>query len=326
MLERPLFIKRNNNTAPKVGSFSFNLTMDLNGTICERGKTINDTREGCPPAVTLGLWLNYSYSCTPDGLWWLCGDGRARKSLPDFWDGVCTLGYVIPQNRVYNHSHPPPGIVRTHWRKVREIPTNPLAERPLAFRSFVRRFFPQLGVSELEKAIVNLSVTVEKIENLTMDAIQKLQTEVSSLSKVVLQNRMALDLITAKEGGVCLIINQSCCSYINQEKIIETDVSRIWHQSKVLHQVSQDDASLGFSNPWERLASWLPNLTWLRQLFVVVIMIIVLGLLVCCMLQCVMWMCKQTGNTYEEWKKHKLRQNIESGKYFAKTLNGNGII
>lgn len=116
-------------------------------------------------------------------------------------------------------------------------------ERPLAFHSFVRGFFPQLGVSELEKAIVNISATMEKIENLTLDAIQGLQTEVSSLSKVVLQNRMALDLIMAKEGGICMIINQSCCSYINQEKKIETDIAQIWQQSKVLHQVSQDDTS-----------------------------------------------------------------------------------
>ncbi|NWS34943.1 SYCY1 protein, partial [Polioptila caerulea] len=81
------------------------------------------------------------------------------------------------------------------------------------FHSFVCWLFPQLGVSELEKAIVNLET--EKLENLTIDALQGLQTEVSSLSKVVIQNRMALDLLTAKEGGVCIIIYQTCCSYIN---------------------------------------------------------------------------------------------------------------
>ncbi|NXH67985.1 ERVV2 protein, partial [Hydrobates tethys] len=95
----------------------------------------------------------------------------------------------------------------------------------LAFHSFVRWFFPWLGVSELEKAIVNISATVERIENFTIDAILGVQTEVSSLSKVVLQNRMVLDLIMTKEGGVCLVINESCCSYINQEKRVETDIT-----------------------------------------------------------------------------------------------------
>ncbi|NXC38665.1 ERVV2 protein, partial [Penelope pileata] len=90
------------------------------------------------------------------------------------------------------------------------------------FHSFVRWFIPLRGVSEPEKAIVNLSATTERIENLIMDAIKNLQTEVSSLSKVVLQNRMALDILAAKEGGICMTINTSCCAYVNRNKQIET--------------------------------------------------------------------------------------------------------
>ncbi|KAF1415747.1 Endogenous retrovirus group V member 2 Env polyprotein, partial [Spheniscus humboldti] len=123
----------------------------------------------------------------------------------------------------------------------------------------------------------------------------------------------------ASQGGMCAVINGSCCSYIDQSKRTETDIKQIWQQAQLLHQVSQDDTSWGFSELWEKLTSWLPNFTWLKQLFMAVIMLIILGMLICCILQCFMWMYKQTGNTYEEWKKHKLRQNIESGKYFTKT-------
>uniref|UniRef100_A0A663N0B8 Envelope protein n=1 Tax=Athene cunicularia TaxID=194338 RepID=A0A663N0B8_ATHCN len=274
VLERPVFIKRNNDTAPKVGSFSFNLTKDLNGTVCERGKNINDTHKGCPLAVTLGLWLNYSYSCTPDGLWWLCGDGRARKSLPDFWDGVCTLGYVIPQNRIYNRSHPPSGIIRTRWRKVREIPINPLIQRPTAFHSFVRWFLPWIGVSELEKAIVNISAILESLSNSTTDAIQALQEEVSSLSKVTLQNRLGLDMLFAQQGGLCTAIGEQCCTYINQNSRVETDLQ----QTRFLHLVTLDDTSWGFQDLWERLTSWLPNFKWLKQLLLTAVLLLFLAL------------------------------------------------
>ncbi|NXL87732.1 ERVV2 protein, partial [Alectura lathami] len=61
-------------------------------------------------------------------------------------------------------------------------------------------------------------------KNRTLDAIQALQKEITSLSQVVLQNRMALDLLLAKEGGVCHIINTSCCVYVSQEHRIETDL------------------------------------------------------------------------------------------------------
>ncbi|NXC19397.1 ERVV2 protein, partial [Corythaeola cristata] len=123
----------------------------------------------------------------------------------------------------------------------------------------------------------------------------------------------------AKEGGLCAVINQSCCTYINQEKRVETDLQKLWEKNKILHRVAQADTSFGFSKLWEKLTSWLPNFAWLKQLFIALIMIIVLELLVCCMLQCFMWMCKQTSSTYGEWKKHKLRENTESSKYFAKS-------
>ncbi|NXK20311.1 ERVV2 protein, partial [Arenaria interpres] len=123
---------------------------------------------------------------------------------------------------------------------------------------------------------------------------------------------------TANVGGVCTLINTSCCTYIHESGKIETDIQKIWEHAKVLHQVAQDGASLGFTKLWEKLAFSLSNFICLKQLFIAVIMFIVLGLLVCCMLRCFMCMCKQTGSSYEEWKKHKLRENVESSQYFAK--------
>jgi len=49
--------------------------------------------------------------------------------------------------------------------------------------------------------------------------MENLQTEVSSLSKVVLQNQMSLNLLTVKERGLCMIINTSCCAYISEDRI-----------------------------------------------------------------------------------------------------------
>ena len=128
-----------------------------------------------------------------------------------------------------------------------------------------------LGVSELEKAIVNISATVEILANATADAIVNLQKEINSLAEVTIQNRMALDLLMAEEGGVCTVINQSCCAFVNREAQIETDVHRIWEASKLFHLIAQDDTSWGFTNLWEKLTSWLPNFAWLKQLFVLVV-------------------------------------------------------
>lgn len=113
------------------------------------------------------------------GWYWLCG-GNTYKALPFNWKRVCTLGAV--------------GY-------------NLIAEQRTAFHSFVWWLIPSLGVNELEKAIVNISATIENIENRTIDAIQAVQEELSILSKVALQNRMALDILLASQGGVCSVIN-----------------------------------------------------------------------------------------------------------------------
>ncbi|NWS67752.1 ERVV2 protein, partial [Crotophaga sulcirostris] len=90
--------------------------------------------------------------------------------------------------------------------------------------SFVRWTFLQIGISQLEKARVNISATLEQIENYTADALLGLHQEITALSKAAIQNRMGLDILLAKEGGLCTIINQTCRIYVNQENRIEIDL------------------------------------------------------------------------------------------------------
>ncbi|NXU36279.1 ERVV1 protein, partial [Drymodes brunneopygia] len=56
---------------------------------------------------------------------------------------------------------------------------------------------------ELERAIVNISGVVERIERHAADAISALQEEVDSVSLAVMQHRIALNFILATQGGVC---------------------------------------------------------------------------------------------------------------------------
>ena len=91
------------------------------------------------------------------------------------------------------------------------------------------------------------------------------QEEISSLSQVVLQNRITWDLLFADRGGVCTVINTSCCVYVDQSGRVSTDLEEIWKQTKVLHEVSEDDVSWDFGNVWTTLTSWLPNVQWLKQ-------------------------------------------------------------
>ena len=61
-------------------------------------------------------------------------------------------------------------------------------------------------------------IKVEALTNFTKQAlldrtkaIQALKEEQSQMRKAVIQNRMALDILTAAQGGTCAIIKAECC-------------------------------------------------------------------------------------------------------------------
>ena len=64
-------------------------------------------------------------------------------------------------------------------------------------------------------------IKVEALTNFTKQALldgakamQALNEEQIQMRKVVIQNRMAFDMLTAAQGGTCAIIKVECCVYI----------------------------------------------------------------------------------------------------------------
>ena len=69
------------------------------------------------------------------------------------------------------------------------------------------------------------------------------------LAKVVLQNRLALDILTAAQGGTCAIIHTQCCTYIPDMSTNVTHFTK--HITKMIGAMDTLEASV--ASLWERL-------------------------------------------------------------------------
>ena len=71
------------------------------------------------------------------------------------------------------------------------------------------------------------------------------------IRRVVLQNRLALDVLTATQEGTCAIIHTQCCTYLPDMSTNVTHFTK--HISKMIHAMDSPEASV--TSLWEMLTS-----------------------------------------------------------------------
>ena len=54
-----------------------------------------------------------------------------------------------------------------------------------------------------------------------------------------MDNHLALDYLLAEQGGVCAFINKTCCTYVNDSGVVETNIRNIYEQEERLHKYNQ---------------------------------------------------------------------------------------
>ena len=73
------------------------------------------------------------------------------------------------------------------------------------------------------KLSADLTRDLDKVE----DSLMTLQTQVTSPAAVTLQNRRALDLLTAEKGGTCQFLREDCCFFINASGMVQNKVREL---------------------------------------------------------------------------------------------------
>ena len=91
------------------------------------------------------------------------------------------------------------------------------------WETFLEQLFHLVGVVLNDVKIRKLCTSVDGLASNTTGALSAVNFELVAISSLVLQNRLALDILFAKEAGVCCVLRvQQCCTYI-PDKSSEVD-------------------------------------------------------------------------------------------------------
>ena len=181
------------------------------------------------------------------GVYFICED-KAYLSLPPFWSGTCSLGYVTPH-------------IDLAWSNT-SLPLPVYTNQRIRRAAILTPFFLALGLTtgltgaamggtslhKFQQLSTNTSVSIEKASR----TLQHLQSWLESLAAVVLQNHWTLDLLTAGQSSTCLYLREECSFYYNQSGQVQEDIKGLLEQATEILDMS----SIGiWSSP--SFPSWL---------------------------------------------------------------------
>ena len=121
------------------------------------------------------------------------------------WLGRCTLGFPWAQGHLCTNSDVTPVYLPSIWAQWTQRSVFHWYDHLAAI------FVPSVGLENVISDIKALKKFTQKTLNDSNQAIILLNSEVSLLRKAVLQNCMALVILTASQGGTCAVIQAECC-------------------------------------------------------------------------------------------------------------------
>ena len=135
------------------------------------------------------------------------------------------------------------------------------------YEYIVALFIPSIRTTDI-------MIKVEALTNFTKQAlldrtkaIQALNEEQIQMRKAVIHNRMALDILTAAQGGTCAIIKVECCVHIPD---LSGNVSAALDDMK--NQVkAMSNENIPF---WTSVLSWVKG-DWWKTIFTTVVVVLI---------------------------------------------------
>uniref|UniRef100_A0A3B5KFR3 Uncharacterized protein n=1 Tax=Takifugu rubripes TaxID=31033 RepID=A0A3B5KFR3_TAKRU len=257
--------------------------------------TLDESTQMCPEGYN--CTCNYP-TFTPedkgtqlvDKGWWLCGH-NAYAHLPANWSGVCAPVH-LKDHTIIIYANNTENIAQKRLKQdLNEYEFKPHdsvwgTDVPQEFKHWTDgqkvsiSLFPWVGVAKNILRLETVDYRLKVFTNLTKVALAGVKEEMTALRLMTMQNRMALDLITAPQGGVCAMVGDYCCTFIPENDADGHLIDSALRNLTKLQRAMIDDGS----PPPDWLTKMLSG--WRELLFKIGIMIgivlLVLAILACC--------------------------------------------
>lgn len=151
--------------------------------------------------------------CASPGIFLLC-NGLVFHCIDFNLSDLCIQIFLTPEASLYLTLSWRPGPPHTHQKCVAAAPFLLLAGIFAGVATGTAG--PGSSVSFYHRLSQELNDDMDRVA----DSFATLQFQLNCLAAVALQNRQALDLLTAKKGGTCLFLGEECCYFVNQSGIV----------------------------------------------------------------------------------------------------------
>uniref|UniRef100_A0A3P8TLW6 Uncharacterized protein n=1 Tax=Amphiprion percula TaxID=161767 RepID=A0A3P8TLW6_AMPPE len=195
---------------------------------------------------------------TPPGMMWQCG-GMLYWYLPWNWCGTCTLVYLQPAVTIITDTQL--ASCTSHAHRIKERDTEEQNPAISEINRFFMTLIPAYGTANLATQVNQLWFSLKNLTDTVLELEGQLETdpELEAVKQMTLQNRMALDLLLAAQGGVCEMVGDHCCTYIPDHKgnytLIRDKLNAI-KQNIMSHQDTWSDFNMSswfFSGSWRSI-------------------------------------------------------------------------
>lgn len=268
---------------------------------------------------------------TPN-LFWCCGR-KIWVTLPRKWlglCGVCTLNELtfmvqpigaLRQNSSHVHKRGVDEYIgyvhlfnkdpRTLAAKYHDLPAEykPFTMTQLFFKTWFASTSLQYDNHYL---IMITRHDLVKLSNETIRGFQAIGSEINRLKEFVNNNRMALDYLTAKEGGVCALVgDDGCCTYLpsleegnDNLTLAIRNLQNLNQEVVQAHLDAKEASGFTFGHSWlDSIVDFFKNNSifgWIIGIFTpILVIIIIAGILICCCLPLIRaFILKSVSNSF----------------------------